>query len=303
MKGSNLMTKRHSLKKIRNNLDYLIFLAIPLFIYIVILIIPNLKIFFYSTIKWNGISEKYEFVGLKNYINLLTQDKVFPLAFKNTVIYTVTVTIMQNIPALLLAVLISKQSKINNIFRTLYFLPAIFSTVTIGFIWGFIYDPNLGVLNMLMNALGLGKYTKVWLADEGVVMFALALVHIWAGIGNGMILFLTGLKNISLELYECADIEGAGGWQKFTRITLPLLRPATIIVLVLTTIGSFKAFDFVYVMTGGGATHSSEVLATLLYKEGFQYNRVGYSAAISVILMTVIMIISFIELKVMQERD
>jgi raffinose/stachyose/melibiose transport system permease protein len=292
--------RRHGINK--NTRDYLIFISIPLLVYLVFFVLPNLNIIFYSFIKWNGISEVKKYIGFNNYIELVN-DPIFLSSFEHTLIYTVFVIIFQNCSALLLAVLIRNKSRVNNIFRTIFFSPAILSTVSISFIWQYIYEPNIGIINVFLQNIGLGNFQAVWLGDPKIVMYSIALVHVWFSIGYSLIIFLTGLNNIPAELYECANIEGANRWKLFSKITFPLLRPATLIALVLTTIGSFKAFDFVYIMTGGGANHSSEVLATLLYKEGFAYNRIGYSATISVVLMAVVMLIAVTQLHLMRESD
>jgi len=281
--------------------DIYVFIAIPFIVYLIFFIIPNVNALIFSLFRWNGISPEMDFAGFKNYVNLF-QDGVFWLSLKNTLVYTITLILGQNIIALILAVLIYKTCRIHNFFRMVYFLPAIFSTVTIGIIWGFIYDPNIGALNGFLNAVGLEKLARAWLAEPGIVVVALACVHIWVGIGYGLILFITGLQNIPDELYESAGIDGVNAWQKFYYITFPQLMPATVIVLVLTTIGGFRSFDYVYVMTGGGATHSSEVMATLLFKEGLEYSRVGYSASISVMLLIIVTGISILQLRIFKEK-
>lgn len=289
-------------KTTRNNFEYLAFLFLPLLIFIYFMIIPNLSIFYYSLLNWDGISPEKTFVGLSNYIFLFTRETAMLIGIKNTIVYTITVVVFQNVIGLILAILITKQNIINKFLRTTYFLPMVFSSVTIGFIWGFIYDPNLGILNAILRGIGLEDLIRVWLANQKTVMFSISAVHIWVSIGFSMMIFITGLKNIPYELYESADIEGARSWSKFVRITLPLLRPATIIALVITTIGCFKAFDLIFVMTGGGADGSSEVIATLLFKEGFYYSRIGYSTAMSVVLMMIIMIVTFVQLHILKDR-
>ena len=172
------------------------------------------------------MSDDKIFVGLKNFSKLFS-DANFSTAMKNTFIYTVVLLIVQNLVALVISVLIYKQSKINNFYRTSFYLPFIFSTVAIGFIWSFIYDPTIGVLNLLLKSTGLGAFTHSWLSDKKTAIYAVTLVHIWWGIGQAMIIYIAGLQNIPGELYESATVEGCNEWQKFKYITVPLLVPTT----------------------------------------------------------------------------
>lgn len=279
-----------------------LFLLLPVAIYAVFFVLPNLSALVYSLFRWNGITDHKEFVGLDNFRKMFA-DRVFRKAFFNTVQYTVVLVVFQTLIGFVLAILIHKASKLNTMFRTIYFLPAIIATSTVGLIWGFIYDPNMGALNELLRILGLPSWRRSWLSDEKVVVNAITAVHVWVGIGQSVVLFVAGLQNIPQDLLESASMDGASSWKRLTRITIPLLRPTTLIVLVLTTIGGFKSFDFVYVMTGGGATHSSEVLSTLLYKEAYAYSDFGYSAAVSVALLVIVSVITLVQMRGLREKD
>jgi raffinose/stachyose/melibiose transport system permease protein len=175
----------------------------------------------------------------------------------------------------------------------LYYLPVIFSPITIGFIWSFIYDPNIGTLNVLLDMFGLGMFRHVWLSEKFVSIIAIAAVHVWWGIGQGMVLFIAGLQNIPSGLLESAVLDGCNRWQQFWKITFPTLLP----VVVLTTIGSFRTFELVYTMTGGGSDNSSMVLALQSYKEAFMYNDIGLSSAIAVILLLIVGAVSLVQMK------
>ena len=279
-----------------------LFLILPLLIYGVFFILPNVSSLVYSLFSWNGISEERTFVGLANFKKMFA-DRIFRTALINTVKYTVTLVLFQTLIGFLLALLVQKTNRINSAFRTIYFLPAIIAASTVGLIWGFIYDPNIGALNELLRILGLSSWRHAWLSDEKIVTYAIAAVHIWVGIGQSVVLFVAGLQNIPQDVLESAALDGATRWKQLVHITIPMLRPTTLIVLVLTTIGGFKSFDFVYVMTGGGATHSSEVLSTLLYKEAYAYSDFGYSAAISVALLVVVATITLIQMYGLREKE
>lgn len=279
-----------------------LFLILPLLIYGVFFILPNVSSLVYSLFSWNGISEERTFVGLANFKKMLA-DRIFRTALINTVKYTVTLVLFQTLIGFLLALLVQKTNRVNSVFRTIYFLPAIIAASTVGLIWGFIYDPNIGALNELLRILGLSSWRHAWLSDEKIVIYAIAAVHIWVGIGQSVVLFVAGLQNIPQDVLESAALDGATSWKQLVHIVIPMLRPTTLIVLVLTTIGGFKSFDFVYVMTGGGATHSSEVLSTLLYKEAYAYSDFGYSAAISVALLVVVAAITLIQMYGLREKE
>lgn len=279
-----------------------LFLILPLLIYGVFFILPNVSSLVYSLFSWNGISEERTFVGLANFKKMFA-DRIFRTALINTVKYTVTLVLFQTLIGFLLALLVQKTNRVNSVFRTIYFLPAIIAASTVGLIWGFIYDPNIGALNELLRILGLNSWRHAWLSDEKIVIYAIAAVHIWVGIGQSVVLFVAGLQNIPQDVLESAALDGATSWKQLVHIIIPMLRPTTLIVLVLTTIGGFKSFDFVYVMTGGGATHSSEVLSTLLYKEAYAYSDFGYSAAISVALLVVVAAITLIQMYGLREKE
>ena len=201
-----------------------------------------------------------------------------------------------------MAIFLVKQSKVNTFFKTLYYFPAIFASVAVGFLWGFILDPTIGILNATLTKIGLGNLTQSWLGNPSLVMFSIAGIHIWQAVGGAMILYIAGLLNIPIELYEASSLEGAGWWQTFTKITFPLLLPVTIINIVLTTIGCFKSFDYVYILTGGGGDGSSHVLATWLFREAFDNYRYGYASAIAVILSAAVLAIAIIQLKLYKEK-
>ncbi len=280
-----------------------LFLLLPLCVYFTICILPSLEAFFYSFFDYDGFSKKAEFVGLKNYINLFTKERSFSIAFVNTILYTLVVTVLQNVISLLIALAIYRKSRVNNLFRLGFYLPVIFSAVAIGFTWSFIYDPNIGALNTLLDLLGLRSWQHVWLSEKYISILAIALVHVWWGTGSGMILYIAGLQNASQELLESSALDGCNKWQQFWKITFPMLSPVIGTVVVLTTIGSFRTFELVYVMTGGGADNSSSVLALLSYKQAFSYNNVGYASAIAIVLVVIIGVLSVIQQKAFNSKE
>jgi len=293
--------KRPKLKQSkRNAIEYALFLVVPLSLYVVFFIVPNITTYVYSLFKYDGFSN-FEFIGIQNFVRLMS-DRKFGMAFKNTLVYTGATVIGQNALALVFAVLIVKQTRINNIFKTVFYLPAIMSSIAIGFIWGFILDPNLGVINNLFKDIGLPSFAQNWLGNRNIVMFSISAIHIWQAVGGATIIFISGLLNIPNELNECANIDGANKLQVFFRITFPMLRPVTIINVVLTTIGCFKSFDYVYVMTAGGGDGSSHVLATWLFRNGFQFREMGYASAMAVVLSLTAAILAFAQFRLNRDE-
>jgi len=272
------MLKQHR----RNSIEYAVFLVIPLALYLVFFIVPNITTYAYSFFRFDGFTD-LQFNGLRNFTRLFN-DRNFGIAFQNTIVYTVATIFGQNALALVFAVLIVKQTRINNAFKTLFYLPAIFSSISIGLIWGFILDPNLGVVNNLFRDVGLPGLAQNWLGNRNIVMLTISSIHIWQAVGGATIIFISGLLNIPNELYECASIDGANKLQVFFKITFPLLKPVTIINVMLTTIGCFRSFDYVFIMTGGGGDGSSHVLSTWLFRNAFQFREMGYASAMAVVL-------------------
>jgi raffinose/stachyose/melibiose transport system permease protein len=287
----------------KNNIQYLLFVLLPLAVYAMFFLYCNVNTLFLSFYSWDGLGEKV-YVGLKNFSDIFLKSRAFAISLRNTVIYTLMLTVFQNLFGLILAIYLKTDTRLNRMLRTAFFLPAIFSSVAIGFLWGFIYDPNLGILNKALEILGLSAWKHAWLGEPSIAIYSIAMVHVWVGIGYSMVLFIAGLQQIPEELYEAASIEGAGPWSTFFRITMPLLRPTVLTLVVLCTIGSFKAFDYVYILTGGGSVGGkAEVLATLIYKEGFAYSRLGFSSSLSVVLLMVVSVISLLQMYLLRDRD
>ena len=277
-------------------------MSLPLIIYAIFCLFPTVMTMGYSLVGWNGLSDKVQFVGLKNFIDLFTTNSTFKISVINTLIYTAFVMIVQNALALFIAVQIYRESRINNVYRTLFYLPVILSAVTIGFTWSFIYDPNIGVLNTILRALDLSKLTHVWLSEKYVSILAIAFVHVWWGCGNAMVLYIAGLQGVPDDLLEAAAIDGCTPWQRFWKVTFPTLLPTVALVVVMSMIGSFKTFELVWTMTQGGSDKSSMVLALQAYKEAFAYSDVGTGSAVAVILLIIVSGFSTLQVKLTDRR-
>lgn len=296
------MERRSGLMGRRDTKGIAAFLALPIIVYCIFCFFPTLVTLFYSLFKWNGLSDSAEFVGLKNFVNLFTRNSTFRISIINTLIYTAFVMVVQNTLALLIAVQIYRESRMNNIYRTLFYLPVVLSAVTIGFTWSFIYDPNIGVLNSVLRMLNLRSWTHVWLSEKYIAVLAIALVHVWWGCGNAMVLYIAGLQNVPDEILEAASIDGCNGWKRFWKVMLPSLMPTVILVIVLSMIGSFKTFELVWTMTQGGSDKSSMVLALQAYKEAFAYSDVGTGSAVSVVLLLIVGCFNLIQFRLTRNK-
>lgn len=296
------MTSGYDLSGRRDRKAIAGFLALPIVVYCIFCFFPTLVTLIFSLFKWNGISDNIEFVGLQNFINLFTANSTFKTSIVNTLIYTAFVMVVQNTLALLIAVQIYKESRINNVYRTLFYLPVVLSAVTIGFTWSFIYDPNIGVLNSVLRLLNLNSWTHVWLSEKYVAVIAIAFVHVWWGCGNAMVLYIAGLQNVPEEILEAASIDGCNGWKRFWKVTMPSLTPTVVLIIVLSMIGSFKTFELVWTMTQGGSDNSSMVLALQAYKEAFAYSDVGTGSAVSVVLLAIVSCFNLIQLRLNKNR-
>jgi multiple sugar transport system permease protein len=241
------------------------------------------------------------FVGLDNYIRL-AKDTVFQTSFINTIIYTVVVVPIQSILALILAtVLLSiNQNKWVEFVKGVLFIPVISSMVLIAIIFRNIYDPNSGIINMLLTAL---KMENVNFLSSKNALASVMLVAIWKNIGYFMVLYIAGIKDLPKTYYEAAKVDGAGFWHKFRNITVPLLAPTTLFVVVLGTIWSFQVFDLVYALTGGGPGFSTNTLVMYIYNTSFRQYSMGYGSTIAYVLFLLIAAVSFIQMKLLKKNE
>lgn len=281
--------------KILRDKKAIIFFTAPAFLlFTVILFIPILQVFYYSLCDYNALT-KPEFVGLKNYVDLFTDDEVMKIALKNSLFFMVFSAVSQQVIGLLLAVLLTNVKRGRNFFKNVYYLPCVLSSAALGLLWAFMFNPRMGINQMLAY---FGIEGPMWLSSTNgfivLPMWVIACVALWQYVGQTMMLYIAQISGISKELYEASYIDGASRLQSFRHLTLPLVKPMMITSLSLNCIGSLKFFDLVYNMTQGGPNHSTDVLATHLYTQGFQYFKYGYASTISVVLLIMCLIVSFI---------
>lgn len=251
----------------------------------------------FSTQEWDIYSGATEFVGLENYEKLVG-DPVFWTALGNNVLYAVLSIVFQVAGALVLAALIESLRSLRwrKTLRAIYFVPAAISLTVAGLLFYFIYEPNLGLLNHLLEAIGLGALTQPWLGQESTAMVAVIAMSQWQGFGYSTLLFAVAIQRIPAELYEAAALDGIGTVRRFFHITVPLVREMTGLMIIVTISGAFQVFNEVMVMTSGGPNNSTQVLATWLYRSGFVRNDFGYAAAIATVIFVVTLLIALAQL-------
>jgi len=224
------------------------------------------------------------FVGLKNYANLL-HDSIFLQSLKNNLFMVVGSLIAHLLLALLLSNILFNKLRGTKFYQSVYFLPCVICGAAIGLTWTFIYNSEFGMVNNILEILKLAQLKHQWLSDENTVMFAIIIVVMWQYVGYHIVIQLAAMRNIPTSLYEAAAIDGASKWRQFTSVTLPLIKPVLRVDAILIITGSLKYFDLVFVMTGGGPSHASEVLSTYMYYQGFRTLKYGYASAIGNILL------------------
>jgi multiple sugar transport system permease protein len=252
-----------------------------------------------SFTSWDLFSPP-KFVGLANYRRLLFEDPDFWPTFWRTVYYVVLVIPTAVALELLLALAVNTRLRAIKFFRATYFIPVVASAVAVALVWGWILNTQNGILNWFLSFFGLGPFD--WLGSPRLAMPSVAMVQVWRGLGEGMIIFLAGLQAIPQHLYEAAELDGSGRWAKFWHITWPLLSPTTFFVVVLEVIGSFQVFDMVYLLTRGGPARATTVYNFELYSEAFRDFRMGYAAAMTWVLFVVIGILTLIQFRVLNKR-
>lgn len=266
-----------------------------LLIYMVFAILPILQSFYYSFMEWDGFSEM-TFVGLSNFEQLF-QDPLFWNSVKNN-IYVVLASVLGQVPiALFIALLLNRKLKGVKIFRTIGFLPVVLSTVVISLTWSLIYNSEDGLINVVLRGIGLDALAQNWLGDPTWSMIAVLVTIIWQFVGLYLIIFLAALQNIPEEILEAARIDGASEWKTTWKITVPMIWDTIIVSVILCIAGSLKTFDLIYVMTHGGPSHSTEVMALYMFNETFGQFQYGYGSAVSVVIFFFSLILIFIVTK------
>ncbi len=270
-----------------------VFLAVPILMFLLWVIGPMVYSFYLSMTNWDGVSAP-AFIGLKNYTRLF-DDPIFWKAIVNNAKWVISFITAPVVLGLALAMVLNRDIPGARAIKSAFYSPYIIAPVVIGLIWGWMYQPATGLFNSVLHALGVAK-TPGWLADPKLATWCIIAAAIWRQVGYVMTLYLAGLQGVDPSLIDASMVDGANGWQTFRNVIWPLLSPVTVVVVVISIIDSLRSFDLVFVMTRGGPANSSSVLANQMYIEAFNNYKMGYGAAIAVVLFLITAVFIFIYL-------
>jgi raffinose/stachyose/melibiose transport system permease protein len=271
--------------------------TVPTFlVFMGIVMVPIVMSAYYSLLDWNG-SGKAVFVGLGNYVAMFKDARVLR-SIGNSLIFAGASIAIQIPISLILALILAAGVKGEKVYRTIFFIPVVISTTVIGQLWIKIYNADYGLLNSLLNNIGLGKYAQDWLGQKSTALVCAFIPTLWQYVGYHMLILYAGAKTISPEIYEAARIDGSSGLGNAFRITIPLMVPVLKVSLTLSLIGALKVFDLIYVLTGGGPFQSTEVPSTLMYTTIFSSSHYGYGSAIAIFIIIECLFLSVVVDKV-----
>ncbi len=256
---------------------------------LVFVYLPIVQNFYFSFFKMSSYSPTRQFVGLSNY-RMIFEDDVFYISLRNNTLYAVISVICQVGFGMLLAIILEGSfigRKLRVFFRNVYFMPSLLSVTAVGLMFYFIYNPNIGLLNGILERIGMGHLKTAWLGNPKTAIYAVIAMSQWQYTGYIMVLLLVAIQKIPHEQYEAAEIDGASSFKKAIHITIPGIRDMITVCTVITVIGAFKLFTEIYVMTQGGPYNRTQVLGTFMYRAAFAYDEMGYGSAIAVIIFAI----------------
>jgi raffinose/stachyose/melibiose transport system permease protein len=263
-------------------------------------IVDNLRL---SLFSWNAFSVAPTFVGLDNYRTAF-HDPIFWTALRNNTVFAIVSLVCQVGLSLVLAALLEEfvHERLRGILRTIYFIPAVISITVAGILFSFLYNPQIGLVNRMLEAVGLESWRHSWLGEPGTAMGSIIAMSQWQSIGYTAILFVVGIQRIPKEFHEAAKVDGAGPIRRFFSVTVPMVREMTTLIIILTISGAFLVFNEVMVMTAGGPSNSSQVLGTWLYRNAFLNDDMGYASAIATVIFVITLTIGAVQIIVSRRR-
>ncbi|MED4599369.1 sugar ABC transporter permease [Paenibacillus validus] len=276
-----------------------LFLLPYLLVFLVFRFGPSVAGLFVGFMKWNIVGTA-SFAGLNNFIKLF-RDPIFYTSLKNTLVFLLMTLPPLVVFSLLLAILLNQKLRFRNAVRTISIIPYVLIPAVVGIIWNWLYDNNFGILNYYLKLVGLNPVE--WLTNEKYALFSVAIVTVWSFLGYNMILYLAGLQDISKDLYEASEIDGANKYQTFLKITFPLLKPITSMIITLTLINTIQVFDQIFVMTNGGPGTATLTLVQYLYGTAFQNYNLGYGSALGVAILAILIVMVQIQSKLLKLDD
>jgi ABC-type sugar transport system permease subunit len=273
-----------------------VFLLPSLLFLLVFVVYPIATALYFSFTRYQLLQPPV-WIGPQHYADLL-EDRRFFTAVGNTLMFALMTVPLGTALALLLAMAINRPLRAVTFFRTAYYMPVVTSFVAVSFIWLWLYEPQFGVLNDVFELLGLPRLH--WLRDPSTALLSIAILSIWKNVGYNMVIYLAGLQGIPEHLYEAALVDGANAWQRFWRITLPLLSPTTFFVFVVYFIGALQMFVQAWILTQGGPLDSTLTVVYLIYSNGFEYLKMGYAAAMSMVLFGLIAVVTYVNTRIIR---
>lgn len=282
-----------------NKLAISLYVLPALLLILILIYIPIVQTGYYGLMDWNGIG-KMKFIGLENYKNLI-HDKMFWQSTWHSLLLGIFSTISL-VGYLILSLILASKIKGANFLRKIYLIPMLLSSVAIAQLWAKIFDPSNGMINRLLMSLGV-ENPPLWLADSNIVLYALFIPIVWQYAGFYIIIFYAALKNVPEELIEAAKIDGATAFQIAYKIKVPLIAGVIKVMVILAIVGSLKYFDLIFVLTGGGPNHASEVMASYMYTEAFTKYNFGYGSAIGFGLLVICMLMTWLIQKLLSTKD
>jgi multiple sugar transport system permease protein len=286
---------RETLRQIRKNGSAYLFIAPGLIHFAIFTVFAVAFAFYISFHEWNIIKPDKPFVGLENYVKLIS-DPRFHRAVKNTLTFMVGVP-LNLLTGLFVALLLNTKVRGQAIFRTLFYIPVVTPLVVSSIIWKWVYQGDYGLLNYYLLKFGLIEHKIVWLANPDLALPALIVMGIWMGTGSTMVIYLAGLQSIPEEMYDAAKVDGASAFQRLMYITIPLLRPTTFFLTITGIIGTFQIFTEVYIMTNGGPLNRTTTIGYYLYTNAFRELEMGYATAMAFVLFAMIFLFTLIQWK------
>lgn len=276
-----------------------LFLSPALLVYGSFFIFPFIFSLYLSFMQWNLVSPNKEFVGIDNYIALV-KDPVFWISLKNTVIYVLGTVPLSMILGLVMAILVEAAGRLREVYRFMFFIPVVTSIAVVSIVWTLLFSPNNGLIGNILKTVGVQGPN--WLNDPNWAMWALIIVGVWKAMGYNMVLYIAGLKSIDRQLYEAAQIDGAGKWMQFRSITLPMLSPVTFFVMIVSIINSFQVFATIHIMTRGGPNNATNVLVYEVWQEAFQFFDIGKASALSMVLFLLVLAITIVQIRMTESK-
>ncbi|GHT64635.1 sugar ABC transporter permease [Spirochaetia bacterium] len=286
----------------KQDIGILTLLVIPgLIYYIVLLLYPLAQGILLSFYKWPTLTQKV-FGGIDNYIEVFSNN-LFWKSLKNSLIFMFVTTVIQVVLGYILGYLVYMQLRGHRFFKTIFFMPNVLTTVAVGFVWGYIFSPSIGILKPLMTAVGLGEYYISPLAVPNLALSAIIIAQVWNQVGIQIVLFNSGFMGLNEEVLESASLDGANGLMMHIKMIIPLSVPVLKTVIILQVVGSLRSFDLIWVMTMGGPNHATEVLPLHLFVNAFSYFKLGYGSVIGVIIFVLAIGITGILRGLMRQDD